>query len=112
MEKRIEDLEVSLEVAEAKADLAIRLIRYLCDELQRSQATNWGSDELFRQFLDDVDYDIADKAMELARLAVDPEGDGGSMGDGVRSATAHAKMASRLREEIRDRLKRSHSDPS
>lgn len=110
MESRVEQLEVDLYVAEAKADLAIRLIRYLADELSRSSISNWDSDDLFRQFLDDVDY--IDPGEEIARLSIMPNPDEATMAEGVMAAEYFLRTQTRLRNEIRDRIRQERASPS
>lgn len=110
MERRIEELEIDLRVAEAKADLAIRLVRYLCDELGRSSAVNWDADDLFRQFLNDVDFEGPEE--ELARNAILPSPDEAEFNEATRQAFAIITDASQLREKIRTRIRHEWRTPS
>lgn len=114
MESRIEELEVSLRAAEARAEMAVNLALYLCDQLAGAGVITWGADDLKRQFLIDRDFDISDPAMEFARLdleEVEPGDEGASIGQGADLAVHHIRERERMKAKIADQIKHDR-DPS
>lgn len=109
MEKRIEELEVRLRIAEAKADLAIKMVAFLCDELGRSGVIAWGANDLKRLFLDHTDYKGA--AAELARLEIVPSPDESTSGEVGAADIRRFKTEVRLREQILIQIRREYGYP-
>jgi hypothetical protein len=64
MERTMEDLEVDLRIANARAEVAIGLVRTLVREL--SGIVSWNEDDLFRSYLDS--FDDEDPARDYACL--------------------------------------------
>lgn len=101
MEKRIEELEIGLRVAEARAELLLEVVSYLCDQLAASDVIRWDSGDLKRQFLSDKDFDIADHAMAFARLDLADDGDESSeFAEAVSQHIGNVKLRMALREKI------------
>lgn len=113
MESRIEELEVDLRIANAKADLALRMVRYLTDELGRSGVINWDANTLFSQFLNDHAMDVDDPPVEIARLEIQPTADDGSeIGDAIDQMVADTKTVARLKREILEQIRHERPSPS
>lgn len=112
VESRIEELEVDLRIANARAELAIKLVSYLCDELGRSGVISWGADDLKRQFLTDTDMDVDDHPVEFARLDIEPGAVESDMAEAVDEVIAYNRAAARLRKAILEQIRHERSSPS
>lgn len=96
MESRVEELEVDLRIANARAEIAIALVRELTKQLALSGVITWNDDDLVREF--GKGFDVEDAARDFAMLDVPVAGDPEEMiGEAY---SRDMQMRRRLRAEI------------
>ena len=108
MEKSMEDLEVDIRIANARAEVAIGLVRTLIQEL--SGVVDWSEQDLFRSYWHS--FDDNDPARDIVLLEmgiISAYGDEANPGE---AAGAYHRKRERLEHEVRKELKQQRRSPS
>ncbi len=98
LENRIDEMEVRMHIAEARAMIATDLLRFLVDQLSLSGVINWTASDLIREFLETENFDGS--ASKIARMDLF-EGVDGSAEDIIEDMN----LRRRAREKELDLLK-------
>ena len=107
MESRIEELEVAVRIAEAKADVAISLVRLLITELGRSEVVSWSDGDLVRELINGFQED--DPARDHALLDILPADEPSETPDNAYNRDLRSRRV--LRAKVLDQI-RHERNPS